>query len=144
MLEQLVIGTFVICGTVLIQAMFIGVLSKVLTNIGAWLLKSPQTLKMVVVVTCMVIWLVGGLTASAWLWAAIFLIFDVFNELEPALYFSVVTFTTLGYGDVVLSTQWRLLGSLTAVNGLIIVGLNTAFLVEAIAKIRNAQSEDLK
>jgi len=91
----------------------------------------------------MVIWLVGGLTASAWLWAAIFLIFDVFNELEPALYFSVVTFTTLGYGDVVLGTQWRLLGSLTAVNGLIIVGLNTAFLMEAISQIRKVQSKKL-
>jgi voltage-gated potassium channel Kch len=96
---------------------------------------------MILVVTAMVIWLVGGLTASAWLWAAIFLIFDVFSELEPALYFSVVTFTTLGYGDVVLGTQWRLLGSLTAVNGLIIVGLNTAFLMEAISQIRKVQSK---
>ena len=125
MLIQLIIGTFVICGTVLIQAMFIGVLSKVLANINDWLLNGSKTLKMILVVTAMVIWLVGGLTASAWLWAAIFLIFDVFSELESALYFSVVTFTTLGYGDVVLGTQWRLLGSLTAVNGLIIVGLNS-------------------
>lgn len=141
MLIQLIIGTFVICGTVLIQAMFIGVLSKVLANISDWLLKGSKTLKMIFVVTAMVIWLVGGLTASAWLWAAIFLIFDVFSELESALYFSVVTFTTLGYGDVVLGTQWRLLGSLTAVNGLIIVGLNTAFLMEAISQIRKVQSK---
>ena len=138
MLIQLIIGTFVICGTVLIQAMFIGVLSKALANINDWLLNGSKTLKMILVVTAMVIWLVGGLTASAWLWAAIFLIFDVFSELEPALYFSVVTFTTLGYGDVVLGTQWRLLGSLTAVNGLIIVGLNTAFLMEAISQDRKS------
>ena len=141
MLIQLIIGTFVICGTVLIQAMFIGVLSKALANINDWLLNGSKTLKMILVVTAMVIWLVGGLTASAWLWSAIFLIFDVFSELEPALYFSVVTFTTLGYGDVVLGTQWRLLGSLTAVNGLIIVGLNTAFLMEAISQIRKVQSK---
>jgi len=141
MLIQLIIGTFVICGTVLIQAMFIGVLSKALANINDWLLNGSKTLKMILVVTAMVIWLVGGLTASAWLWAAIFLTFDVFSELEPALYFSVVTFTTLGYGDVVLGTQWRLLGSLTTVNGLIIVGLNTAFLMEAISQIRKVQSK---
>ena len=78
MLIQLIIGTFVICGTVLIQAMFIGVLSKALANINDWLLNGSKTLKMILVVTAMVIWLVGGLTASAWLWAAIFLIFDVF------------------------------------------------------------------
>ena len=62
-----------------------------------------------------------------------------FDNMEPALYFSIVTFSTLGYGDIVLDPQWRILGSLTAANGLIIVGLNTAVLVEAIARIRAAQ-----
>ena len=53
MLIQLIIGTFVICGTVLIQAMFIGVLSKVLANINDWLLNGSKTLKMILVVTAM-------------------------------------------------------------------------------------------
>ena len=87
----------------------------------------------------MVLWLVAGLSVSVALWAWVYLLIGVFNHLEPALYFSIVTFSTLGYGDIVLDAQWRLLGSLTAVNGLIIVGLNTAVLVEAIARIRAAQ-----
>ena len=88
----------------------------------------------------MVLWLVLGLTASSWLWAGVFLYNDVFGHIEEALYFTLVTFTTLGYGDIVVDTQWRLLAALAAVNGLIIVGLNTAFLVEALSRINKAHT----
>jgi hypothetical protein len=91
------------------------------------------------VLICMVLWLVAGLTVSSWLWAGIYLLNGVFEQLETALYFAIVTFTTLGYGDVTVSPNWRLLASLTAVNGLIIVGLNTAVLVEALSRINSVQ-----
>jgi hypothetical protein len=65
---------------------------------------------------------------------------QVVEQLEPSIYFADMTFTTLGYGDITVGTDWRLLASLTAVNGLIIVGLNTALLVEALSRINNAQS----
>jgi len=63
-----------------------------------------------------------------------------FDALEPALYFSVVSFTTLGFGDVVLTPQWRLLPGMSAANGLLIFGLSTAFLVEFFTHLRKAQS----
>ena len=53
-----------------------------------------------------------------------------FDELQPSLYFSVVTATTLGYGDVTLSERWQLLGTFEAMGGLILFGASTAFLME--------------
>lgn len=140
MLGQIIIGSSVICGTVIVQVLFTNVLAQFLTKYGDWLAEPPYMIKRTVVLVGMVLWLVVGLTVSAWLWAGVFLLNGVFEQLEAALYFSIVTFTTLGYGDLVVGTDWRLLAGLTAVNGLIIVGLNTAFLVEALSRIHKAQS----
>jgi voltage-gated potassium channel len=47
---------------------------------------------------------------------------------EDALYFSIVTFTTLGYGDITLTSEWRLLSGIEAMNGILLVGWSTALL----------------
>ena len=49
-------------------------------------------------------------------------------DIETAMYFSMVTFTTLGYGDVVLVGRWRMLASIQAANGVIIFGWTTALI----------------
>ncbi|WP_018693054.1 potassium channel family protein [Algicola sagamiensis] len=138
-LNQLLIGSVVIAGTIFIQAGFISSMIAFLKSIRKWLAKPPHEFKTIIILTLAVLWLVAGMSLSAWLWAAVYLVADVFSSLEPALYFALVTFTTLGYGDIILDENWRLLGGLTAVNGLIIVGLNTAVLVESINQIRADQ-----
>lgn len=77
------------------------------------------------------LWILLVLTTSVWGWAALYLTLGLFEALEPALYFSIASFTTVGYGDVVLEPGWRLLAGLTATHGLLTFGLFTAFLVEA-------------
>lgn len=54
--------------------------------------------------------------------------------LEEALYFSAVTFTTLGYGDVTLDSQWRLLSGIEAINGILLIGWSTAFMFAVLQK----------
>jgi hypothetical protein len=49
--------------------------------------------------------------------------------LFDALYHSAVNFTSLGYGDVVMSTRWKLMGPLEAVNGILMLGMTSAALV---------------
>ena len=66
-----------------------------------------------------------------------------FDSLEPALYFSTVTFTTLGYGDITLTEGWRLLSAFEAANGIILFGVSTAFVFAMIQKIyRSRMHED--
>jgi len=62
------------------------------------------------------------------LWAVAFLLSGQISGFETAFYFSAQNYTALGYGDIVLSERWRLLGPLEAINGLLFFGLSTAVL----------------
>ena len=89
------------------------------------------------------IYLVSGVVVMMFLisvlevlvWAITYLSLNAIQGFERALYFSMVTFTTLGYGDVVLAEQWRLLGSFEAANGIIMFGWTTAIVIAAVQRI---------
>jgi type III secretory pathway component EscU len=68
-------------------------------------------------------------------WAIPYLLLNAIQGFEEALYFSMVTFTTLGYGDVLLSERWRLLASFEAANGIIMFGWTTAIVMAAVHRI---------
>ncbi|PHR90698.1 MAG: metal transporter [Blastopirellula sp.] len=60
------------------------------------------------------------------------------NSLEEATYFATVTFTSLGYGDVVIRGPWRLLSGIQAMNGLLVFGWSTALLFAVVQRIWGA------
>ncbi|WP_218648403.1 potassium channel family protein [Neptunomonas phycophila] len=128
--------------TIVVQVLFISAAIQALTKYGGKLAEPPFIVKTILALVMVVLWLIAGISLSAWLWAGVFLAVEAFQELEAALYFSIVTFTTLGYGDITLNAQWRILASFAAVNGLIIFGLNTAFLVEFTSRLRSAQEQN--
>ena len=81
------------------------------------------------------------------IWAAAYLALVPANELasfEEAVYFSFVTFTTLGYGDITLSEGWRLLSGIEALNGIILVGWTTAMIFSVVQHIWQAHGQDNK
>ncbi len=69
------------------------------------------------------------------LWAVAFRANCEISTFEKALYFSAQNYTTLGYGDVVLSDRWRLVGPLEAINGLLLFGLSTAVMFAALSRL---------
>jgi hypothetical protein len=68
-------------------------------------------------------------------WAVTYLLSNALDGFERALYFSMVSFTTLGYGDVVLDGSRRLLASLEAVNGIIMFGWSTAIVIATVQHV---------
>jgi hypothetical protein len=68
-------------------------------------------------------------------WAVTYLLSNALDGFERALYFSMVSFTTLGYGDVILDDRWRLLASLEAVNGIIMFGWSTAIVIATVQHV---------
>lgn len=75
-------------------------------------------------------------SVQIWLYALTYLALGQFDTVEPALYFSTSTFTTAGYGDVVLSPAWRMLSAIESANGFLLIGWSTAFLVSVTARVR--------
>ena len=59
-----------------------------------------------------------------------------FTDREEAIYYTLVTFTTLGYGDVLLPKGLRVLGALAAVNGMLNIGVLTAVMIDSIRVLR--------
>lgn len=63
------------------------------------------------------------------LWAAVYYLNPQISSLSSfseSIYFSLITFTTIGYGDVVIDSEWRILSGLEAINGIMLVGWSTA------------------
>lgn len=137
LITQLVIGCLMIGITVIIHAVALDKLVLLLEKIGpkafhlfkqAW--KSP-----LMVLTVLIIFLTHVL--QIWIWAILFYYLepDILPDFESALYFSTSSFTTVGFGDVFLDQEWRLLSSFEAANGFILFGWSTAFIFEIISKL---------
>lgn len=141
MLTQLLIGSLVVSLTVIVQAAFIGAAHSVSARPDSWLAQRPSTFRTIITLIAVTLWLMTAHSIGVWLWAATFLHLEVFESLEPALYFSVVSFTTLGFGDVLLPDEWRLLSGISAANGLLIFGVSTAFLVEFLTGLREVRTK---
>ena len=74
-------------------------------------------------------------------WAVVYLSLNDIPELrtfEQATYFSIVTFTSLGYGDITLQGSWRLLSGIEAMNGIILFGWSTALLFTILQRLWTA------
>jgi voltage-gated potassium channel Kch len=74
---------------------------------------------------------------EAALWAEFYLWRGCFRDRETAYYFSLMTFTTVGYGDVVLPRAWRLVGVLEAMTGVLLFGWSTAMLLALTSRFRD-------
>jgi hypothetical protein len=61
-------------------------------------------------------------------WAVFYFWNSLFPDYETALYFSLGTYSTIGYGDVVLPQRWRLLGGIEGISGVLLCGLSGAFI----------------
>ncbi len=80
-------------------------------------------------------------TIEIWLYAVLYLWLGEMNALEPALYFSTVTFVALGYGDIVLSPQWRLVSAIEAANGVILVAWSMTFMFSVTGRLRTLEHD---
>jgi hypothetical protein len=125
---NLILGFVLMAACVAIQCVVVSVLLRVLV-----VLKRRQTIRPTLggttaaLIAVMLIMVAGNFVQIA-LWAALFRAGGEFHDFATAFYHSVVNFTTLGYGDIVMSEEGRLLGALEAGNGVLMFGLTTSVL----------------
>ncbi len=137
MLKLSLIGAVLVAITVVIHALGTTYLVRYLArrfldDRGQW--GSRNTL---VALSQTAVMLVALHALEIMIWAGVYKTLVPVGELadfEMAVYFSFVTFTTLGYGDITLSEGWRLLSGIQALNGILLVGWSTALMFAVVQK----------
>jgi hypothetical protein len=76
-------------------------------------------------------------------WGAFYAWRQTLPDLQSSLYFSAVTYTTTGYGDVVLPAGWQLFGAVEALTGILMTGLSTGFFFAAVSRMFTAGDRPL-
>lgn len=133
MLLQLLLAGCLIGATVVVQAMFMSIglrTLKSMEEIGHKMLQRPN-----LVVVVWILFLLIPIAIDVVLWASLYRFRNALPNFEDALYFSTVTFTTVGYGDIVLDRESRLLATFEAANGWIIFGWATALMMIVIQRL---------
>lgn len=95
-----------------------------------------------ILTTGFALWVLFSQTLGVWIWAVTLWLLGAFETFEPALYYALASFTTVGFGDVVATKEWRLFGTMAAANGMLSFGLAAASLVNLVGGIRRALGED--
>lgn len=130
MLANLLLGTIVITATVFIHTFgLIGVSRAINWLTARFRLHGHRS--RVLAMNSVVLGLLLVLSVEVWLWACFYLVVGVADTFATALYLSTITFSTVGYGDVVPAHAWRLFAALEGINGFLLIGWSTAFLVAA-------------
>ena len=135
MLIQVLIGSAMVIITAIIHAGGMAVSLRWITMAHTKRLGVATILTRSLVVGVLILIMFIATLFEAGVWALTYTVVGAITEFEKALYFSTVTYTTLGYGDVVLTNKWRLLSSFEAANGIIMFGWTTALIIVGIHQI---------
>lgn len=141
MLQQLALGSILMVVTTIIHASctVAALLGLRMTRAHLWALQTRSGRMGLISALVLMMFLAAVLEVI--LWAAVYLAVGAISAVEPALYFSMVTFTTLGYGDLVLKEGWRLLASFEGANGIIMFGWTTALIFAVVHRIASHDEE---
>ena len=134
MIYQLALGTLVITINAVLQAELFSAFAQKLEKVIVQLRRIFRRFTNTATIVICVLFVMAVQTVNVWVWGLTFYLAGVFNELEPSLYFSLVSFSTLGFGDIVLDEKWRMLSGLAAANGLLSFGWSTAYMVELVRR----------
>lgn len=87
------------------------------------------------VICVVLLMLFTGHLVQIGIWAQLFMYLGEFQDFETAYYHSTVNFASLGYGDIVMSEKWRLLGAIEASNGVLMFGLSAGTMMPVMTNL---------
>ena len=142
MLINLLLGLPIMALCLIAQSLLVIVALRYYARRERWI-NSPSFSSSLLVMSSVMLLLVVGNFVQVGIWALLFQIVGEFERFDTAFYHSAVNFATLGYGDIVMSDQHKLLGPIQAINGVLMIGVSTAALLatfqDAIKKTMDAR-----
>jgi hypothetical protein len=134
MLLNLLAGLPVMLLCLLLQAIFVTICLRHYVHFRHAQPAESQWLNILLLSMVMLLMMLGNFVQIA-IWATLFMLLNEFDQFATALYHSAVNFATLGYGDIIMSSRWRLLGPLEAANGILMFGVSTAVMTAAVMDV---------
>lgn len=135
MLVQFAVGSAMILLTVASHGLFsaagIAALTRYVRRHG----KPHSQMRAAFLLALFVVWMFLGTNIAAIAWALLYTLLGAIETFEEAIYFSLVTMATVGYGDVVLEKPWRFLSAIQGANGSFLFGWSTALVFYAVQRI---------
>ena len=134
MLIQLALATVMVTATALVHLVGLAILTRMLrshSRIFRRLRLMPLTLLLGATIGIIAIH-----SVEIWLYALLYTGIGAFHHFEEALYFSTFTYAAIGYGDVLMPHDWRILGAIEGAVGIIMLGWSTAYLVSLLTQLK--------
>ena len=128
MSENFIIGLVTMAVCLAIQCVVVGLMFDFLIYLERKQLIKTNLLAVSSLLLTIMLIMLGGNLLQITIWGGLFLACGEFKEFATAFYHSVVNFSTLGCGDLVMSEKRRILGALEAANGVLMFGLTTSIL----------------
>lgn len=133
MLRQLLLGGAISVGNIMIHALVMTVVVRA-SQIAAARSASSRNVFLITVMVVTVSVLMAAHLAEIFVWSMAYGLLNAAPDGTDLLYFAFVNYTTLGYGDIVPIERWRLLGPMTAMNGVLLFGWSTAVIFDVLRK----------
>jgi hypothetical protein len=133
MLRQFLVGAAVSACNIMIHAVVMAAVVRVAQAVAAKGTSRPWLL-LIAVMTATVAVLMAAHAFEVIVWSLAYAMVDAAPPGADLVYFAFVNYTTLGYGDVVPVRRWRLLGPITAMNGVLLFGWSTAVIFEVLRR----------
>lgn len=142
---QLLIGGLMIGFTVMVHAIALDYIIRHARKSEDFLRRHTKTLWRPCLSAYIVVMVFCIHVLNIWSWAWLYLMHDSvpLHNISEALYFSTITYTTVGYGDIVLDSSSRMLSGIEAANGFILFGWTTAFIFEVISQLYRQEGRSL-
>jgi hypothetical protein len=131
MFANLFAGSCLVALTVLIHTAGLIMIATATPSLASRLGFHSHDIGRTLVMTGTVLGILAILTLEVWSWAFAYALLRVVRDFDDALYLSTAMFSTTGYGDIRADPSWRLLTALEGINGFLMIGWSTAYLVRA-------------
>lgn len=132
---QLLLGTVMIVALSVVHIVALVLIIALLRGLGRKIARPARLLDVIWILIVTILAIFFFHVVEIWTWAILYMWLGEFDTIERALYFSTVTYTALGYGDITLQQSWQLLSSFEAANGIMLFGVSTAFLISVLRKV---------
>jgi hypothetical protein len=133
LLRQLLLGGGVSIINIAIHALVMTTLVKVVRAVSRAQKSHPDLFLTGTMISAVSV-LMAAHAAEIIVWSLTYFMFGVAPATADLFYFAFVNYTTLGYGDIVPVERWRLLGPITALNGVLLIGWSTAVIFEVLRR----------